>query len=306
MPIGMPMIVRHRARPVAMWVSASHQPRRPRPDDVAQERQQAGGGLVDHLAAERPDGVVGHPERGDAPGDGDDQQAAEDAGEHVGDPQPEAAEDEPDEIEQGTHASRVRAVSPRTMRPSRAVPGFQLPCSVNAAYAAGRTARTALRRPSCRRPHGSRRRSGRRRPSATGRCRLRSPETRPSVRSGRSATGGLSVAGRPAARTCPWSWPRPVRRCGSPSGRQAAGGRGHRLPAGSSRRGTCRLAGPALGQDLRAAAAVDGAIHTAAAQRRGVGRVDDGVDLLLGDVASTTEICAKQQFNLGADQRSPR
>jgi hypothetical protein len=41
----------------------------------------------------------------------------------------------------------------------------------------------------------------------------------------------------------------------------------------------------ASGQDLCAPAAVDRAVHAAAAQQRRVGGVDDGVDLLLRDVA---------------------
>ena len=43
---------------------------------------------------------------------------------------------------------------------------------------------------------------------------------------------------------------------------------------------------PALGQDRRAAGAVDRAVHAAAAEQRLVGGVDDGVDDLLGDVAA--------------------
>ena len=94
---------------MTMCVRASHQPAAITQITLPRNEKHARAGLVDHLPAERPDGVVGHPERGDAPGDGDDQQAADDAGQHVGEPEPEAAEDEPDDIEQGTHASRVRA-----------------------------------------------------------------------------------------------------------------------------------------------------------------------------------------------------
>jgi hypothetical protein len=42
---------------------------------------------------------------------------------------------------------------------------------------------------------------------------------------------------------------------------------------------------PALGQDLRAALAVDRAVDAAAAEQRRVGRVHDRVDAFLGDVA---------------------
>lgn len=55
--------------------------------------------------------------------------------------------------------------------------------------------------------------------------------------------------------------------------------------------GDFRLAGfaaverAALFQQLRPGGAMDGAVHAAAAQERSVGGVDDGIDVLLGDVA---------------------
>jgi hypothetical protein len=40
----------------------------------------------------------------------------------------------------------------------------------------------------------------------------------------------------------------------------------------------------ALLQQLRSGGAVDGAVHSAPAQERRVGGVDNGIDLLLGDI----------------------
>jgi hypothetical protein len=67
---------------------------------------------------------------------------------------------------------------------------------------------------------------------------------------------------------------------------QPPGRRGHRLPG----RQAIRVAGgpqlPAGGEDLRPAAPVDRAVHATTAEQRGIRRVDDSVDLLLGDVAA--------------------
>ena len=41
----------------------------------------------------------------------------------------------------------------------------------------------------------------------------------------------------------------------------------------------------ARGQQFRPGGAVDGAVHAAAAEQRGVGRVDDGIDVLTGEIA---------------------
>jgi hypothetical protein len=69
-----------------------------------------------------------------------------------------------------------------------------------------------------------------------------------------------------------------------PRGQPARRG-GHRLAGGQA-----AAVGPgaqlaARGEDLRAATPVDGAVDPAAAEQRRVRRVDDGVCLLLGDVA---------------------
>src|SRR6478672_8593602 len=77
------------------------------PDDIANEREDPRVWLVDQLAAERPGGIVRHPERGNTPGNRDDQHAADDSCQHVRQPEPEAAEDEPDDVEQSTHVIQV-------------------------------------------------------------------------------------------------------------------------------------------------------------------------------------------------------
>ena len=51
---------------------------------------------------------------------------------------------------------------------------------------------------------------------------------------------------------------------------------------GIASRTTSQLA--ALGQDLWATSAVDGAIHAATTQQRAIGCVDDGLRILLGNV----------------------
>lgn len=76
------------------------------PDHIAEEGEDSCVWLVDQFPAERPHGITRHAEGGNAPGDRDDQQAANDPSQHVREPEPEAAEDEPDDVEQGTHVSR--------------------------------------------------------------------------------------------------------------------------------------------------------------------------------------------------------
>jgi hypothetical protein len=95
---------------------------------------------------------------------------------------------------------------------------------------------------------------------------------------------GRSVAGRKNRR--------PIRGCGvdrphgmdHPSGVQAAGCRRDRLTSWQTVGVYTVTKGSALGQDLRSTTAVDGAIDAAAAKQGGVGRVDDGVDHLVGNV----------------------
>src|SRR5919106_5475628 len=66
---------------------------------------------------------------------------------------------------------------------------------------------------------------------------------------------------------------------------EAAGGRGYRLPC----RKPVRIPfGPdplALLEDLRSASPMNGSVHSAPTHQRRVGRVDDGIGELLGDVA---------------------
>ena len=64
-----------------------------------------------------------------------------------------------------------------------------------------------------------------------------------------------------------------------PASREPAAGSRFRV----TRRATAEQA--ALGQDLGASRAMDGAVHSTAAQERGVGRVHDRMDALLGEVA---------------------
>jgi hypothetical protein len=64
-----------------------------------------------------------------------------------------------------------------------------------------------------------------------------------------------------------------------PAGRQPAAGRGLRVA------GLAAAEPAALREDLRAAGTVDRAVYATAAEQRLVGRVDDGVDLLRGQVA---------------------
>ena len=60
--IGIPMIVRHSKIPVAMCVSASHQPATDHPDDIAEEGEDPGAWLVDQLTAEGPRRIARHTE----------------------------------------------------------------------------------------------------------------------------------------------------------------------------------------------------------------------------------------------------
>ena len=78
------------------------------PDHVAEQREDTRGRLLDDLATEGPGGVVGQPERRDAPRDGHDQQAADQPRERVREPEPQTAEDEPDDVEQRAHEINSR------------------------------------------------------------------------------------------------------------------------------------------------------------------------------------------------------
>ncbi|MPM35238.1 hypothetical protein SDC9_81828 [bioreactor metagenome] len=77
------------------------------PDGVHHRGPGAGVGLLHHDRAEWPQHVAGHPERRDAHGNGDDQQAGDDARDEVGCGEPDAAEKEPDQVQEGTHISIV-------------------------------------------------------------------------------------------------------------------------------------------------------------------------------------------------------
>jgi len=76
------------------------------PDHVAQKGPDSCIWLVHQFTAEWPGGIACHAEGGNAPWDRNDQHAADDPGQHVGEPEPEATEDEPNDVEQGTHLSR--------------------------------------------------------------------------------------------------------------------------------------------------------------------------------------------------------
>ena len=88
------------------------------PDDVADHRRGPGRGLADDRPAERPEDVVGDAERGDPPRDRDDEDEADDAGHHVGEREPDPAEQQPDHVEHESEESHdpmmPGAARPRT------------------------------------------------------------------------------------------------------------------------------------------------------------------------------------------------
>src|SRR5260370_40857881 len=53
---------------------------------------------------------------------------------------------------------------------------------------------------------------------------------------------------------------------------------------------------PALGEDLRSAGAMNRAVHTAAAEQRGIGRVHNCLNVLFGDVANDDAHAAVEKF----------
>jgi hypothetical protein len=73
------------------------------PDDVADRRPRAGGRLVDDGPAERPQRVPRDPERRDAERNGDDEDAADDSRRDVAYCEPQASEDQPDDVEDSVH-----------------------------------------------------------------------------------------------------------------------------------------------------------------------------------------------------------
>src|SRR5690606_39953883 len=77
------------------------------PDDIADEGEDPSVGVAHHAAPERPQGVGGDAEGGDAERHRDDQDAADDPGHGVSDGQPEPGEDQPDDVQNGAHASSM-------------------------------------------------------------------------------------------------------------------------------------------------------------------------------------------------------
>jgi hypothetical protein len=75
------------------------------PHDVAEHRRHARAAVDDDAAAERPQRVAGEAERRDAERDRDDQDAGEGAGDGVGERQPPAGEDEPQDVPENARFS---------------------------------------------------------------------------------------------------------------------------------------------------------------------------------------------------------
>jgi hypothetical protein len=90
------------------------------PHDVAEHRRHARAAVDDDAAAERPQRVAGEAERRDAERDRDDQDAGEGAGDGVGERQPPAGEDEPQDVPEKPDSRPGRR---RSAADQRGVPG---------------------------------------------------------------------------------------------------------------------------------------------------------------------------------------
>ena len=102
-PSGMPMMVRQSTTPRSRWEMRHPQSRQDEPQDIGQGRRRPGLRLAHHSPSERPQHEGRQAEAGQAEGDGDDQEAQQEAGQRVADRQPEAREHQPDQIEQCPH-----------------------------------------------------------------------------------------------------------------------------------------------------------------------------------------------------------
>jgi len=106
------MIVRHMSTPV-MRVSEREPPTgEDEPDDVADQRSGAGVRPTDEGAPEWPQAKESHARRGDAERDGDDEDEHHERHDRVAKGEPEAAEDEPDQVQQQPHSSTLLCPSP--------------------------------------------------------------------------------------------------------------------------------------------------------------------------------------------------
>ena len=135
-PSGMPMIVMHSRIPATRWPSASSQPNRMIQMMLPMTAADAHPPSRGDGPAERPQHIVRDPERGDPERDRDDQEEQEEAdqpGQRVGDGHPDAAEHEPDHVEDGSH--RIPRLVPRApalpvgaiKAPRRARPAWPAP-----------------------------------------------------------------------------------------------------------------------------------------------------------------------------------
>ncbi len=99
------MIVIAMAIAVTMWPIASQMPATRIQMTLPMSDADARGRLVDSRLAERPQRVDADPERRDAERDRDDEDAADHTGEEVAEREPQAAEDQPDDVQQNPHGT---------------------------------------------------------------------------------------------------------------------------------------------------------------------------------------------------------
>ena len=123
---GMPTMVTAWANAVVTWPMASHRPATRNQTTLPIPEPTPRGRLGDDGAAERPQRVARHPERRDPERDGHDQDAGQDAEEDVAQRQPEAAEDEPDEVQDGAHVTPVVVAHHATVPEACDVPSSTL------------------------------------------------------------------------------------------------------------------------------------------------------------------------------------
>lgn len=116
MPNGIPMIVTHRAIPVTMCPMASHQLYQHQPQDVAHEGGRTRVTALNRGVPEGPQGVDADTEGREAERNADDRDAQQCARGQVGEEQPEAAQEEPDDVQDGFHWGRPAIFSSRAMR----------------------------------------------------------------------------------------------------------------------------------------------------------------------------------------------
>lgn len=113
------MIVMHRSTPATTWAMAIQIPAKMNHNTLPMAEPAPASGLVQHGAPERPQRIVGQPERGDSErnrNDEEEQHEHQEPERCVPDRQPQARKYEPEDIADGLHLDSVTQIAYGTQR----------------------------------------------------------------------------------------------------------------------------------------------------------------------------------------------